>query len=1302
MEKDITKINELEKRLRAEHEEFNRIVASYGSVNDDFVKNKLKYLQAEVDYLNSGVKILNEVMLEDSLKKELGEELPEVVVALEDPKYNSSVDEVVKEAISVEPVIEEKTQEETRLPMKIWVREDSPVDLTEQEVKITPDREEIVQNYLDKVAGNKTEETVEIKKISKPVVEGKKKKASLENRIGLLVMPILAATLIFISVILLASALPESIGNIVKQITMIAAGYSFIGTGLILKKKKKGGAFGQILMAIGVGELFVSLVVCRFVFKSISDLWLIILIFIWSAGLVILKRFSNTLFQLIGEIGVLIAITVGTFYPKFHDGGFKDMLVIAVFYALTTIIFYFVFKLRSKTSNGIIFHSFNIVKLNILTLGICFCGSPVLPYGITGIILATVSLALAADAVFSLKGESLAHKIAGPVLVTAYSFQMFFASMLGTLYIMGRNIKVFDFLNAINLIYDKRAQMIFISAIFIVALILLVEFVWKKHTSKYITEGILALILLGSFACSAPTVKYGFLAMMILFTLLGYVRKNHVLKISALLFYIGYAFLPGEVQFRICVGLIMGTAVLSLIYLTKKQYWFAYKVCVFFSLILYAITISFYVSKTSSQFGLGWIMLLAFTAFLTILTMFSGLSKNKEKESDFVIIPEILNIVITSGSLILSMVICEKGGTLGYIPLLIGFALVIISSLRGFLQNRILCRINSILALSVGIITLTSFDYSAFWFATIAIALGLTLMYIKKERYSFVEKLAYFVLLLIYPGVGVRYFSEALCDLSAVSCFAICTAVDAAFVLLFKFSFLSKNPERDENDFDWITFIAGALVIVAAIAIIPFGEISDGFTLLAFTVMFVLTFVWLINGFLADRNKEKIAVLAVVLITLLTAFVCEGFEIAFGIFTVITAVAFLVLLYIIKESYHMVYKAVMYGEILLGSILVPCLFRDTLADIKYLGVGGVILLAVLAVTLLFKFTALARNANTKENDMSIITFIADIATVVYAQALVWIFNEEGNYVSTAVLALMICIWLIHGFVSKEMKYKIAFIASMFMMALFAWAFVPTMYVVISSVLTILFFVLLYTTENAYSFWQKIAMYSLTMIQAIICPVLYRTTLETLDVLITANVAFLALVIINALFRFTPLSKDPETDESDMSFVTFIVCHVLVAAGLIITFAYEGPADILSGVLTLLLIPMGTVWIWNKEESIPVTVGRYAFVTEYVFIPFILCYAFPSPAYVSSIIGIVLSVGCIVLGFAMKMKGIRIYGLVISMIMIFKLALIDFEKSSLLAYALSFFIAGISCLVISMLYYFVNAAVGEKKKNSAEG
>ena len=164
MNTDITKINELEKRLRAEHEELDSLVASYGSGNDDLVKNKLKYLQAEIDYLNSSVKLLNEVMIEDSLKKETVEELPEVVVAIEDPKYNSTVEETavteaaeteipVEEFVSEEPVLAEEipskeTPVKEPLPMKIWVREDSPVDFDQTEVKMTSDREEAVQNYL--------------------------------------------------------------------------------------------------------------------------------------------------------------------------------------------------------------------------------------------------------------------------------------------------------------------------------------------------------------------------------------------------------------------------------------------------------------------------------------------------------------------------------------------------------------------------------------------------------------------------------------------------------------------------------------------------------------------------------------------------------------------------------------------------------------------------------------------------------------------------------------------------------------------------------------------------------------------------------------------------------------------------------------------------------------------------------------------------------------------------------------------------------------------------------------------------
>jgi hypothetical protein len=180
--------------------------------------------------------------------------------------------------------------------------------------------------------------------------------------------------------------------------------------------------------------------------------------------------------------------------------------------------------------------------------------------------------------------------------------------------------------------------------------------------------------------------------------------------------------------------------------------------------------------------------------------------------------------------------------------------------------------------------------------------------------------------------------------------------------------------------------------------------------------------------------------------------------------------------------------------------------------------------------------------------------------------------------------------------------------------------------------------------------------------------------------------------------FTPLVKNPESDVRDMLLIVRIASHVLIAVGIAITFLLEAPADILTSILTLALVPMGTAWIWKDDENDEtiLTVGKYLAVTEYVFVPFVLCYAMSAPAYVSSIVGIILAVGCIVLGFVMKMKGVRIYGLVVSMIMIFKLALVDFEKTSVLAYALSFFIAGISCLVISMLYYFVNAAVAKSE------
>ena len=85
-----------------------------------------------------------------------------------------------------------------------------------------------------------------------------------------------------------------------------------------------------------------------------------------------------------------------------------------------------------------------------------------------------------------------------------------------------------------------------------------------------------------------------------------------MLKIAALCFYVGYAFIPGETVFRIVVGLGLGIATFALLYAVKNQYLFAYKISVYFSLILYAVTVSYTAFETSNIYGIRLVVILAF------------------------------------------------------------------------------------------------------------------------------------------------------------------------------------------------------------------------------------------------------------------------------------------------------------------------------------------------------------------------------------------------------------------------------------------------------------------------------------------------------------------------------------------------------------------------------------------------------------------------------------------------------------------------------------------------------------------
>ena len=622
-----------------------------------------------------------------------------------------------------------------------------------------------------------------------------------------------------------------------------------------------------------------------------------------------------------------------------------------------------------------------------------------------------------------------------------------------------------------------------------------------------------------------------------------------------------------------------------------------------------------------------------------------------------------------------------------YVSIAVIFVITLVWLIYGFVAEKTKEKIAVLGALYLMFALCTTVKLEFIIFEILFAALFLLLLYIKKDAYRGIYKYLVYINLLI-NCVVIPYLScQGFCYFIYFRAAETTIIATVLLTLLFKYTILSKNPANKENDFFIMTFITDVLAVL--FASYQLYDIGIEYNYLFVAVLTVIGIEWILHGFLSEKNTEKIAFLAEMILLASLSWLIN--PVVYLIIAITLTALFTLMLYLKSEGYSVIYKIAIYIIALINCVVIPVGFIETLEQVEWLGVAGTALIAMFAETMLYKFTTLSKNPQTEESDFIWATFITEVSLCVYAIILMPIFKEAGNWIPATVLALMACVWLIHGFATEALIEKIAVLVEAYVFAFICTSFNPTMYVVITVIIIAVFLFLLYTQENAYSFVFKLCIYVLSMINAFIWPLLFRETLNSLPILVPLNFIFLLLFAVNTLFRFSPLVCNPETDERDMRIITIIVSHVLAVLGIGFTFALKAPEDVFTCAITLILIPIATSWVWTDEDDEP-TLLRYIAVGEYVFIPFMLCYALSAPNYVSSIVGIVLAVGCIVLGFAMKMKGVRIYGLVVSMIMIFKLALVDFEKSSLLAYALSFFIAGISCLIISMLYYFVNAAV----------
>lgn len=1121
---------EFEKQILKAREQLVNLSESYANSDDKLALDKINFMRSELKYLQNQYTILaakatantqnapvatNTQNAPASVKPVVAPQVPPVqpdvkpAAAVVFDRSAERSAEIAKDVSSnLNTVINNPIQNEAKakaMPAAEPVKPHNP-NIKVEDVNLTIED----LNAMGHDNAFKTEQAP-VKEIAKPVsaaperkpyVPKAQPKKSIENRVGGIIMPILAAGLIFISIILLSIAFIPVLGDIFKQVAFFGAGAILIGSGLLVYKKTDSKVIPPLLLSIGMGEVYVSLFVCNIVFKSINDIALFILILAWSASLVALRKFGSSLFNIIGNLGVAIAVGMGIYQVVPVSDGSK-LLFILIFFAISKLSFYIFFKDREDISDNVIFHVFNYFELcALLPATLSISGDS---FEAIRLILLFVCIALSMVDFMFVFPYSDKNKIVFSVGTLVYT-PLYVIVVLSTLSFYG--------------VPDTYRLIAAFAAL--VPFILIAEFKFTQTVGSYIVEASLVLTQIVLLLFDPDSFKYGYIVLLLIpLLVLGFVRKNHAFKYSFLMAFIIYAFMPGNLPLRIGVGVVFALAFYICLYRFDEQYGTVYKLLTYAATLLYAITVSVTYGKNSDIEYITPALIVSAVALLNLLLMYSPLNHNRDEYRDVFYIPDVMNYIVSA-------------------------------------------------------------------------------------------------------------------------------------VTLLMFVFIDDNIR--------IFFIAWA---------------------------FILCILGLFRGYLRDITFHKIAP---VLMTIILALPMENagnspyvFE-AKIIFTSVILILSLILVYSKKERYLVYYKIL---SITAFAITLPLIMLDCKQAFELpAGMIPTITLSVLGIiNLLTLFTPLAKDTDGTE-DMKIFNGIFSSVLMIYSTAAT---HVEGS--ETAALVWIFAIMLatvLKSFILDSLFIRITMLVfTAFMLfadapvgavALFAVAFIATQ------------LVSMYVKTESYSLICKAFLYGYGVLYAIVCTLTNSESLVDNMYLTPGNIIIAVIAMQSLIYTFTPLIKDPQTDLKDMEIFSLVSSHVIVLAALCITFVQDNPAAFISGIVTVVLLPIGLKRFWTERETYDV--AFVLSIIECTLVPFLLCYAWSTSGIVADVVAIIISTAYIILGFKFTYKLPRIYGLVVIIIMIFKMTMLDYGHSSTVGYAVGFLISGVICLAISLIYNVIDRKMVE--------
>jgi len=163
------------------------------------------------------------------------------------------------------------------------------------------------------------------------------KNTNLEDIFGRNLMGIFASVLIFIGMVLFGMVIVPSLSDEMKIFCMYLVSFTVIAAGMAFMKKAPANKFFISLTGLGIGGLFISLIMSNVYFHLFGDLLTYILLLGWAAGTILLSKYERNLsgtepkiniFEIIGQLGVMISVILGCILCAIEQDFVKFLMLV--------------------------------------------------------------------------------------------------------------------------------------------------------------------------------------------------------------------------------------------------------------------------------------------------------------------------------------------------------------------------------------------------------------------------------------------------------------------------------------------------------------------------------------------------------------------------------------------------------------------------------------------------------------------------------------------------------------------------------------------------------------------------------------------------------------------------------------------------------------------------------------------------------------------------------------------------------------------------------------------------------------